>query len=88
MIKLGNKVKDNITGFSGIATGRTDWLYGCSRIHIEPPELKDGIPVEGQWFDEQRIEVIEEKKPFVSKDSSAKTGGPQKDPGYRAIPKY
>ena len=79
-IKLGSKVRDNITGFEGIATGRTEWLFGCNRVCVEPTELKDGKPIEAQWFDEQRMEVVAEQAPVVSKDSSATTGGPKMDP--------
>ena len=77
MIKLGSKVQDELTGFAGIATARTDWLYGCIRYAVESQKLKDGKPVEVQWFDEQRLKVI---KPKISK--KAKIGGPQKDPTY------
>lgn len=80
MIKLGNQVRDIYTGFTGIATARTDWLFGCSRICIEPQELKDGKPIEGQWFDEQRVEVIGKKPHKLSRDNNAKSGGPRKDP--------
>lgn len=83
MVKLGNKVKDNITGFTGIATGRTEWLYGCARICIEPQELKDGKPIDSCWFDEQRVVVLTDDAPVVSKDNSATSGGPQKDPSPR-----
>lgn len=76
MIKLGSKVKDSITGLTGIATSRTEYLYGCVHIGVTPTELKDGKPIESSWFDEQRIELVEEKKPEVSKASSAKSGGP------------
>ena len=80
MIKLGNKVRDTVTGFSGIATGRTSWLYGCERIAIEPQELHDGKPIDQHWFDEQRVEVIQDTPPVISPHSSATTGGPQRDP--------
>jgi hypothetical protein len=81
MIELGNKVRDTLTGFAGIAVGRTAWLYGCARIAIEPTKLgKDGKPGELQWFDEQRVEVVARTKPRVSADSRATTGGPQLDP--------
>lgn len=58
MIKLGSKVKDMITGYAGIAVGRTEWLYGCNRIVVESDQLKDGKPLETQWFDEQRVEHV------------------------------
>lgn len=83
MVKLGNKVKDNITGFFGIAVARSEWLHGCNRIAIEPQELKDGMPIEAQWFDEQRVEILVDKEPEVSPDNTATSGGPQKDPSCR-----
>ncbi len=59
-VKLGSKVKDSITGFEGIAIARSEWMYGCTRIVVESQTLKDGKPIDGQWFDEQRIETIQE----------------------------
>ena len=56
MIKLGDKVKDSITGFEGIAVAECEYLYGCKQFQIE------GIDHDGQpkswWFDFQRIEEI------------------------------
>lgn len=26
----GKEVKDKVTGFTGICTGMTSWLYGCN----------------------------------------------------------
>lgn len=88
MIKLGSKVKDNITGLTGIVTARTEYLYGCVRCHIEPQAFKDGKPLEGTFLDEQRLEVIEETQPQVSKSASAGTGGPQADPTPRFDPTH
>lgn len=76
MVTLGSKVKDNITGFEGIATGRSEYLYGCVRVLVEPQELRDGKPIEAQWFDEQRLE----EKP------TAKSGGPFDPPAARPVP--
>jgi hypothetical protein len=86
MIKLGSKVKDHYTGFSGIATGRTEWLYGCSRICIECTKLKDGKPIESQWFDEQRVDIIEEKSAVIADHSKAKIGGPHNEDSHRNDP--
>ncbi len=71
MIKLGAKVKDSITGFSGIAVSRTVFLYGCVRIGVESKKIVDGKIVT-HYFDEQRLE----------KKSTVKTGGPG-DPAPR-----
>jgi hypothetical protein len=79
-IKLGSKVKDKYTGFTGIAVSRTEFLYGCTRIGIEPTALHEGKPIESHYYDEQRVEVIEEAEPIVTKaGSTAGPGGPQRD---------
>ena len=76
-IKLGNKVRDSITGFTGIVTSRTDYLFGCVHVGVTPDSLdKDGKPMDCQFFDEQRILLVESSKPKVSQDSVAKSGGP------------
>ncbi len=93
MVELGSTVKDILTGFTGIATGRTEWLFGCTRIAIEPTKLKEGKPIDAEWFDEQRVEVIKKTKPIMSETflrsqvppltdspSDSPPGGPQKDP--------
>ena len=79
-IKLGNRVKDSITGFSGIVTGRNEWLYGCEQVLIQPDKLKDGAPVKADWFDEQRVILLSAKKPPGAKKSKVVTGGPQRGP--------
>jgi hypothetical protein len=79
-VKLGAKVKDLISGFEGIATGRCEYLYGCAQIIITPDKIGDkGERLDGEWFDEQRVEVIEARPIPVSAASSATSGGPQRD---------
>jgi hypothetical protein len=58
MIALGSTVKDNITGFEGIAVARLTHLHGCVHIAVQPKELKDGRPQKEYLFDEQRVEVL------------------------------
>jgi hypothetical protein len=66
-VQLGQKVVDCLTGFTGVATAKTEYLYGCVRVLVEPTELStDGKPVEGIWLDEQRLDPT----------SEATTGGP------------
>lgn len=81
MVNLGSEVKDMITGMKGIAIGRTEWLYGCARVGIQPKGVtKEGKAKETVWFDEQGIKVLKEGKPIVQITNSAKSGGPQRDP--------
>lgn len=55
MVKLGETYRDGITGFEGVAVSRTEFLFGCVRVGLEPTELREGKPIDLQWFDEQRL---------------------------------
>lgn len=58
-IKLGQKAKDKVTGFTGIIIGVVDYLYGCKQYGIVPQVKKNAEKVEGAvWFDEGRIEIL------------------------------
>lgn len=86
-IKLGSKVRDKHTGFEGTAIGRTVWLHAGAVITIEPYGFdKDGKPRDQKAFEEERIELVEQKSPIVSKHSSATAGGPERDPARRVDP--
>lgn len=59
-ILLGSKVKDKISGYSGVAVGRTEFLYGCIRIEVDSSSLdKEGNVREPTVFDEAQLEVLE-----------------------------
>ena len=62
MITLGDKVKDPITGFKGVAVSRTEYLYGCIRIGVQGPVDKNGNVTDWAHFDEPQLENIEPKK--------------------------
>jgi len=84
MIKLGNEVKDPITGFIGIAVAKTEWLWGCIRIGIESKLDKDGKIIEIQWFDEPRLEIIGfADKPKKAEENKKPSGGPQRESSAR-----
>lgn len=58
-IQLGSLVKDTISGFTGIAVGRTEFGFGCIHIRIQAKGLgPDGAPIPIHSFDDQRIEVL------------------------------
>lgn len=58
IVHPGDKVKDRISGLTGIATSRTEFLYGCVRVAVQPQELKDGKPVEATYIDEAQLQVL------------------------------
>lgn len=79
-IELGDLVKDKITGFKGVAIGRTTWLFGCDRISVQPQGLKkEGGTYEVQSFDEPQLEVVKKAK-TKDKAENHKTGGPNREP--------
>jgi hypothetical protein len=82
-ITLGDKVKDKVTGFVGIAIGRTIWLQGCDRVIVQPIGVdKAGKTFESQSFDEPQLAIVSAGavKVAVEKDS---TGGPRMEPHAR-----
>lgn len=77
MIELGKKAKDKITGFTGIITGRAQYLTGCDQYVIAPPAI-EGKLESSQWFDEGRVEIIGDgvKAEDVAMEVA---GGPNRD---------
>jgi hypothetical protein len=73
-IQLGDTVRDQITGFEGVTTGRAEYLTGCVQFIVQPP-LKDGKFEEGRWFDEDRLEVMS-RRPAGLLEQRRRDGGP------------
>ncbi len=76
-MKLGAIVRDEITGFEGVAVSRTEYLFGCVSVGVQPVGLTEkGKPGDVVYFDEQRLD-----------DASAATvGGPGDVPPPRSTP--
>ena len=62
-IELGQKVKDSVTGFRGVATARCEYLYEAPVILVESQMLVDGKPIEPLWFPEDRLDLVLDNKP-------------------------
>lgn len=75
-IELGSTVRDKTTGYTGLVTGRTEWLYGCRRYTVQSQKLHDGKPIESVGCDEDALLVLKTAKPAKLLD----TGGPQPEP--------
>ncbi len=77
-IELGDKVKDQITGYKGTAIGHSEYLNGCVRVMVQPPIDDKGEIPEAQWIDEGQLFVTELRvAPVLSK---AEVGGPMETP--------
>jgi len=57
MIKLGQKAKDKVTGFTGVIVSRITYLFGCDQYGLAP-EVIDGKLNDTLYFDEGRIEIL------------------------------
>lgn len=79
-VELGYIVKDDITGFEGVATSVTQWLNGCRRIGVQSMELKDGKPIDALSFDEPGLTILQKETPFNVKPVPVPTGGPRPEP--------
>ena len=89
MIKLGQEVKDKVTGFTGIAVVRAEHLFGCIRIGVKPQGFdKDGKIQEQEFFDEAALIVLSDgimevpENPEISPDPKS-TGGPDRERPHR-----
>ncbi len=57
MITLGDKVKDKITGLTGIATERREFLNGCIQYAVQGKAKEEKMP-DAWYIDEQQLEVV------------------------------
>lgn len=82
-LKLGDKARDQISGFTGTVVAITEWLNGCRRITIQPSALHEGKPVEVSTFDAEQIAKVEEGPAL----SPTRSGGPSIAPVRAADPR-
>lgn len=52
--KLGQRLRDRVTGIEGIATSKVEYLNGCVQYCIQP-EAKDNKNVDHEYFDIQQL---------------------------------
>ncbi len=73
---LGFVYRDQITGFTGIATGLTTYISGCNQVLLQPPVKKNGEMNEAMWFDQQRLvtDSAPGSKPAMTLDNSETPG--------------
>jgi hypothetical protein len=84
---LGLKVRDVVSGFSGVVTSITFDLYGCVQALVSPTEVdKDGKQREREWFDCKRL-IVTDKTPIMQQPTFAAVPGGQDLPNQRSMPK-
>lgn len=77
-IELGDQVKDPVTGISGLAYVRLQYLQGCDRIGIQGPTItvKNKAPEVPDLYhvDEPQLDVVKRSK--VKTRAEKVPGGP------------
>lgn len=79
-IELGQRYKDRVSGWEGIAVARYEFLNGCVRFEIAGAD-KDGKPTE-YVIDEQQLEPTDGPV-FVPLDAGPKGGSRSNQPVAR-----
>lgn len=73
--ELGEEVEEIVTGFKGIILARTNWLNGCNNYGVKSRNLKDGIPIVMQFFNEGHLKSTEDSKKLIPTKNND-SGGP------------
>lgn len=80
-VEIGDRIRDKVSGFKGIATGLTEYLNGCRQFLISAEKTEnDGKKIDGIWIDEQTLKVVDKAvfaNPFprVAAAPRARAGG-------------
>ncbi len=77
-VECGDQVKDPVTGISGLAYVRLEYLQGCDRIGIQIPTIreKNKAPIVPELFhvDEPQLDIVKRGK--IKPQGEKETGGP------------
>jgi hypothetical protein len=57
--QLGDRVRDPITGFTGIVVAVAQHITGCDRCAVSAPVDKDGKMGDVMWIDRPTLEIVE-----------------------------
>ena len=86
MVNLGDKVKDRVSGFCGVAVGKHDYLQGCTRITVQPAVDDNGKLPDTGTFDEPLLDVVVAGAVKPGTDIRGNAGGPEKWPDTTRFP--
>ena len=80
MIKLGQKVKDKVTGFTGIAVAKTEYLNGCIQLLVRPKKGKDQKYPDGVYIDIEELDVVDKGSILKTNPRKEPSGGLRQHP--------
>lgn len=71
--ELGTTLKDELSGFTGVVTGRADYLTGCNTYCLLPKIKESGEYPDSKWLDEGRLGQT--SSDIVKLEETEKPGG-------------
>jgi hypothetical protein len=74
-VALGDRVRDQISDFEGVAVAKTNWLNGCERITVQSSKLFEGKTV-SETFDVEQLQITESGVLGVGQPSGGDRPGP------------
>ena len=85
-IQLGDKVRCKISGFTGTATARMEFLNGCIQYEVAPRIGKENKIPDTVFIDEQSLEVVlAKKKKKIKKEKTVDPEGDYGGPNHPGI---
>ena len=57
-MKIGQKVRDRVTDFTGIIVAHCTYISGCDQFQIQPEVSDNGFWIDPLWLDGARLEVV------------------------------
>lgn len=67
-VKLGNTVRDIVSGFQGIATSKVEYLNGCIQFGIMA-KAKDNKKPDAVYIDEGQLVFVDEGVSVAAKEN-------------------
>lgn len=58
--ELGQRLRDKVTGFEGIAVSRIEHLNGCTQYGVSGKVDKDGKMIDSYYIDHAQLEFVDE----------------------------
>jgi hypothetical protein len=87
IFNMGDKVRDVVTGFTGIVVTRIDYMTGCNHYGVES-QAKDGSgKPEYENCDEQRLKLVKPGAVALVRKYEAVPEAPARVSPGRSVPK-
>jgi len=87
---LGQRGRDKVSKFAGTVTSVCFDLYGCLQVVLTPDVDKDGEAKDGNWYDINRVELLDEPRrmpvPTAFATNLAAPGAYEKGAAAKSLP--